>query len=82
MEKYLVDQYQQVILEALMHNISLKEQIRLWLMTADIDGIPFVEAYSYSDNLEYQNDPIGIRTNTTGSHRGYNIFCWKSKNGT
>jgi len=48
---------------------------KAWLMTADIDGIPFVEAYSYSDNLEYQNDPIGIRTNTTGSHRGYNIFA-------
>ncbi len=48
---------------------------KAWLMTADIDGIPFVEAYSYSDNLEYQNDPVGIRTNTTGSHRGYNIFA-------
>jgi len=48
---------------------------KAWLMTADIDGIPFIEAYSYSDNLEYQNDPIGIRTNTTGSHRGYNIFA-------
>jgi hypothetical protein len=48
---------------------------KAWLMTADIDSIPFVEAYSYTDNTEYQNDPIGIRTNTTGSHRGYNIFA-------
>jgi len=48
---------------------------KAWLMTADIDGIPFIEAYSYSDNNQYQNDPIGIRTNTTGSHGGYNIFA-------
>jgi hypothetical protein len=48
---------------------------KAWLITADIDSIPFVEAYSYTDNNEYQNDPIGIRTNTTGSHRGYNIFA-------
>tara|TARA_B100000900_G_scaffold249925_1_gene212850 strand:+ start:7282 stop:10560 length:3279 start_codon:yes stop_codon:yes gene_type:complete len=48
---------------------------KAWLMTADIDSIPFVEAYSYTDNSQYQNDPIGIRTNTTGSHRGYNIFA-------
>ena len=48
---------------------------KAWLMTAEIDSIPFVEAYSYTDDSQYQNDPIGIRTNTTGSHRGYNIFA-------
>jgi len=48
---------------------------KVWLMTADIDGIPFVEAYSYTDNNEYQNDPIGVRNNTTGSYNGYNIFA-------
>ena len=48
---------------------------KVWLLTADVDGIPFVEAYSYTDNSQYQNDPIGIRTNTTGSHGGYNIFA-------
>ena len=48
---------------------------KAWLLTADVDGIPFIEAYSYTDNNQYQNDPIGIRTNTTGSHGGYNIFA-------
>jgi len=48
---------------------------KVWLMTADIDGIPFVEAYSYTDNSQYQNDPIGVRNNTTGSYNGYNIFA-------
>ena len=48
---------------------------KVWLMTADIDGIPFVEAYSYTDNIQYQNDPIGVRNNTTGSYNGYNIFA-------
>jgi hypothetical protein len=48
---------------------------KAWLLTADIDGIPFVEAYSYTDESQYQNDPIGIRTNTTGSYDGYNIFA-------
>jgi len=48
---------------------------KVWLLTADVDGIPFIEAYSYTDNSQYQNDPIGIRNNTTGSHGGYNIFA-------
>jgi len=48
---------------------------KAWLLTADVDGIPFVEGYSYTDNSQYQNDPIGIRNNTTGSYNGYNIFA-------
>ena len=44
-------------------------------MTADVDGVPFIEAYSYTDNSQYQNDPIGTRANTTGSHRNYNIYA-------
>jgi len=48
---------------------------KVWLMTADTDGIPFVEAYSYTDNSQYQNDPIGVRTNTTGSYRNYGIYA-------
>ena len=48
---------------------------KVWLMTADTDGIPFVEAYSYTDNSQYQNDPIGLRANTTGSYRNYGIYA-------
>ena len=48
---------------------------KVWLMTSDVDGIPFVEAYSYTDNSQYQNDPIGVRTNTTGSYRNYGIYA-------
>ena len=48
---------------------------KAWLLTADVDGVPFVEAYSYTNESQYQNDPIGIRNNTTGSHGGYNIFA-------
>jgi len=44
-------------------------------MTADTDGVPFVEAYSYTDNSQYQNDPIGLRANTTGSYRNYGIYA-------
>ena len=48
---------------------------KVWLMTADTDGVPFVEAYSYTDNSQYQNDPIGLRANTTGSYRNYGIYA-------
>lgn len=48
---------------------------KVWLMTADVDNISFIEAYSYTDLDQYQNDPIGVRQNTTGSHRNYNIFA-------
>ena len=43
---------------------------KAWLMTADIDGIPFIEAYSYVD-------PINsiLVENTTGSYKGYNVFA-------
>jgi len=48
---------------------------KVWLMTADLDNVPFVEAYSYTDLNQYENDPLGIRQNTTGSYRNYNIFA-------
>ena len=82
MEKYLVVQYQQVILGSTNAQYFTQRTDKAWLLTADVDGIPFIEAYSYTDNNQYQNDPIGIRTNTTGSHGGYNIFAASSKNGT
>jgi hypothetical protein len=40
-------------------------------MVADVDNIEFLEAYSYTDASEYANDPIGVRTNTTYTHREY-----------
>jgi len=48
---------------------------KAWLMVADVDNIEFLEAYSYTDASEYTNDPIGVRTNTTYTHREYNIFA-------
>jgi len=48
---------------------------KVWLLTADIDNIGFFEAYSYTDADEYTSDPIGIRTNTTHTHREYTIYA-------
>jgi hypothetical protein len=48
---------------------------KAWLMVADVDNIEFLEAYSYTDASEYANDPIGVRTNTTYTHREYKIFA-------
>jgi hypothetical protein len=48
---------------------------KVWMMAADIDNIGFLDVYSYTDAYQYENDPIGIRQNTTGSHRNYSIFA-------
>ena len=48
---------------------------KMWLMTADVDNINYLEVFSYTDTEQYTNDPIGVRTNTTGSYRDYNIYA-------
>jgi len=48
---------------------------KVWLMTADVDNINYLEVFSYTDAEQYSNDPIGIRANTTGSYRDYNIYA-------
>ncbi len=48
---------------------------KIWLMTADVDNIEYLEVFSYTDADEYQNDPIGTRTNTEYTHREYKIFA-------
>ena len=47
---------------------------KVWMMAADIDNIGFLDVYSYTDKSFYNNDPVGIRQNTTGSYRNYNIY--------
>ena len=48
---------------------------KVWLMTADIDNIEYLEVFSYTDSNQYNNDPIGTRTNTTTTYRNYNIYA-------
>ncbi|MDA0778815.1 MAG: hypothetical protein O3C19_07115, partial [Bacteroidetes bacterium] len=48
---------------------------KIWLMTADVDNIEYLEVFSYTDANEYETDPIGTRTNTTVVHREYKIFA-------
>jgi hypothetical protein len=48
---------------------------KIWLMTADVDNIEYLEVFSYTDANEYETDPIGTRTNTTAVHREYKIFA-------
>ena len=48
---------------------------KIWLMTADVDNINYLEVFSYTDAEQYTSDPIGVRTNTTGSYRDYNIYA-------
>ena len=48
---------------------------KIWLMTADVDNIEYLEVFSYTDANQYKNDPIGTRTNTTYTHREYKIFA-------
>ncbi len=48
---------------------------KIWLMTADVDNIEYLEVFSYTDANEYENDPIGTRTNTEYTHREYKIFA-------
>lgn len=52
-----------------------QRQDKIWLMTADVDNINYLEVFSYTDAEQYTNDPIGVRTNTTGSYRNYNIYA-------
>tara|TARA_R100001463_G_scaffold9112_2_gene27416 strand:+ start:6839 stop:10087 length:3249 start_codon:yes stop_codon:yes gene_type:complete len=48
---------------------------KIWLMTADVDNIEYLEVFSYTDADEYQNDPIGTRQNTEYTYRDYKIFA-------
>jgi hypothetical protein len=44
-------------------------------MTADIDNIEFLDVYSYTDEDQYENDPIGVRQNVEYTHREYTIYA-------
>jgi len=44
-------------------------------MAADIDNIGFLDIYSYTEEGFYNNDPIGVRQNTTSSYRNFNIYA-------
>jgi len=48
---------------------------KVWLMTADVDNVEYLEVFSYTDTDQYENDPIGTRTNTVAVHREYKIFA-------
>ena len=47
-----------------------------WLLTADIDSIDFLEAYSYTSASFYNNDPLGVRANLTPyDYEGHTIYA-------
>ena len=48
---------------------------KIWLMTADVDNVEYLEVFSYTDADQYQNDPIGTRQNTEYTYRDYKIFA-------
>jgi len=48
---------------------------KVWMMAADIDNIGFLDIYSYTEEGFYNNDPIGVRQNTTSSYRNFNIYA-------
>ena len=48
---------------------------KVFMMAADIDNIGFLDVYSYTEEGFYNNDPVGVRQNTTGSYRNYNIYA-------
>ena len=48
---------------------------KIWLMTADIDNIGYLEVFSYTDADQYENDPVGTRQNTEYTYRDYKIFA-------
>ena len=53
---------------------------KMWLLTADIDHIGFLEAYSYTDPTQFSSDPIGTRTNLDPyTHRDYTIYAGSQK---
>ena len=49
---------------------------KAWLLTADIDHIGFLEAYSYTSASYFDTDPIGLRTNLDPyTYRDYTIYA-------
>ena len=48
---------------------------KAFLLTADIDSIDFLEAYSYTNASYYESDPIGTRTNLQHTHREYTVYA-------
>jgi hypothetical protein len=48
---------------------------KVWLMTADVDNIEFLDVYSYTNADQYENDPVGVRQNVEYTHREYTIFA-------
>jgi hypothetical protein len=48
---------------------------KIWLMTADVDNIEYLEVFSYTDADQYENDPVGTRQNTEYTYREYKIFA-------
>ena len=48
---------------------------KVFMMASDIDNIGFLDVYSYTEEGFYNNDPVGVRQNTTGSYRNYNIYA-------
>jgi hypothetical protein len=49
---------------------------KVWLLTADIDHISFLNVYSYTSESFYQGDPIGQRTNLDPyTHKEYTIYA-------
>jgi hypothetical protein len=48
---------------------------KIWLMTADVDNVEYLEVFSYTDADQYENDPIGTRQNTEHTYRDYKIFA-------
>jgi hypothetical protein len=48
---------------------------KVWLLTADVDNIEFLDVYSYTDADQYENDPVGVRQNVEYTHRDYTIYA-------
>ena len=48
---------------------------KIWLMTADVDNVEYLEVFSYTDADQYENDPVGTRQNTEYTYREYKIFA-------
>jgi len=53
---------------------------KAWLLTADIDHIGFLEAYSYTSASFFDSDPLSPRTNLDPyTHKDYTIFAGSQK---
>tara|TARA_R110001632_G_scaffold83133_1_gene184192 strand:- start:2059 stop:5718 length:3660 start_codon:yes stop_codon:yes gene_type:complete len=49
---------------------------KVWLLTADIDSIGFLEAYSYTSASFFDSDPLSPRTNLDPyTHKDYTIYA-------